>query len=283
MLQLAFDVAQWAVYVAGAIAVAALLVLVWRLAKRRRFSIASVVVLIVAGAVCFASFQFLGTRVQHVTLGSIKQLGLESNHAGLRTNAVIYAIPVSVTASWKPLPSEIPGSGIFNRGAGALVHKTMTVDAQVAVYGLVDFTTVAHETATVNRQTRTITLALPDPTVDQDTTYIWSVAGVQVRTGVLTAVEQSLIGPFESLFHHSQLSFNEEPELMAAESAALSKARTSVVLSYCGKQEIAQQLSDAFRLTPAYAGYTVHVMWPDPPTVGVNCAAMQRQLAGAEQ
>ena len=234
MLQLAFDVAQWVVYVAGGIA-----------------------------------------------LGSIKQLGLESNHAGLRTDAVIHDTPVSVTASWKPLPSEIPGSGIFNRGTGALIHRTLTVDAQVAVYGLVDFAKLAHKQATVNRQTRTITLALPDPAVDRDTTYIWSVAGVQERTGVLTAVGQSLVGPFESLFHHSQLSFNEKPQLMAAEAAALGKAKTSTVLSSCGKQEIALQLSDAFRLTPAYAGYTVHVTWPDQPAADVNCAAMQRQLASA--
>jgi hypothetical protein len=281
MLQLAFDVAQWVVYVAGGIAVAALLVVVWRLTVRKRFPIGSVVVLIIAGAVCVASVQFLRTRVQQITLGTITQLGLESHHAGLRTDAVIYDTPVSVTASWKPLPSEIPGSGLINSGAGALVHKTMTVDAKVAVYGLIDFTTVAHETAMVNRQTRTITLALPDPAVDQDTVYIWSVAGVQERTGVLTAIGQSLIGPFESLFHHSQLSFNMAPELTAAEAGALGKAKASAVLSSCGKQEIAQQLSAAFALTPAYAGYTVHVTWPDPPAAGVNCGAMQRQLASA--
>lgn len=281
MLQLAFDVAQWAVYVAGAIAVAALFVLVWRLARRRRLSVPSVVVVIVAGAVCVASWQFLGTRVQQVALGSIKQLGLESNHAGLRTNAVIYDIPVSVTANWKPLPAEIPGGGILNRGAGALVHKTTTVDAKVAVYGLIDFTTISHELATVDRQAKTITLALPDPAVDQDTTYIWSVAGVQERTGVLTAIEQSLVGPFEALFRHAQVTFDEKPELMAAESAGLAKAKGSAVLRSCGRQEIAQQISGAFRLTPAYADYTVNVTWPSPSPAGVNCSAMQRQLASS--
>lgn len=281
MLQLGYDVAQWAVWVAAAIAVAALFVLAWRLAKNRRLSIPSVVVVIVAGAVCVASWQFLGTRVQQVTLGSIKQLGLESNHAGLRTNAVIYDIPVSVTASWKPLPSEIPGGGLVNRGIGALVHKTTTVNAQVAVYGLIDFTKLSGRKATVDRQAKTITLALPDPVIDQDTTYIWSVAGVQVRTGVLNAIEQSLVGPFEALFHHAQLSFNEKPELLAAESAGLAKAKVSPVLRSCGRQEIAQQISDAFRLTPAYAGYTVNVTWPSPSPAGIDCSKMQRQLANS--
>jgi hypothetical protein len=278
VLQLAFDVAQWMVYVAAGFAIAALAVLVWRLAVRRRFSIMSVVVVIIAGAVCIASWLFLGTRVQQISLGSIKQLGLESNHAGLRTNALIYDVPVSVTASWKPIPSVIPGSGLVNRGVGALIHKTVTVDAQVAVYGLIDFTAIAHKEATVNRQTRVITLTLPDPTVSSDTTYVWSVAGVAERTGLLTAVEQSLVSPFEALFHQAQISFNEQPELSAAESAALAKAKTSTVLSSCGKQEIAQQLTDAFHLTPAYAGYTVRVTWPTPPAPGVNCTALQQQL-----
>ena len=282
VLQLAFDAAQWMVYVAAGIAIAALLVLVYRLAVRRGFSIVSVVVVIVAGAVCVASWLFLGTRVQQVSLGSIKQLGLESNHAGLRTNAIVYDVPVSVTASWKPIPHVIPGSGLVNRGVGALIHKTVSVDADVAVYGLIDFTALAGKQATVNRQTRVITLSLPEPTVAANTAYIWSVDGVAERTGLLTAVEQSLVSPFEALFHQSQISFNETPELLAAESAALAKAKTSTVLSSCGKQEIAQQLTDAFRLTPAYAGYTVDVTWPAPPAAGVNCAAMQKQLTSSQ-
>ena len=282
MLQLAFDAAQWVVYVAAGIAVAALVVLVWRYAAQRRFSILSVVVVIVAGAVCVASWLFLGTRVQQVSLGSIKQLGLESNHAGLRTNALIYDVPVSVTASWKPIPGVIPGSSLVNRGVGALVHKTVTVDSQVAVYGLIDFTAIARKQATVNRQTRVITLSLPEPTVGGNTTYIWSVDGVAERSGLLTAVEQSLVSPFEALFHQSQISFNEQPELAAAESAALARAKTSAVLSSCGKQEIAQQLTDAFQLTPAYAGYTVRVTWPTPPAAGVNCTAMQKQLNSSQ-
>ncbi|HEY6787975.1 MAG TPA: hypothetical protein VI365_11755, partial [Trebonia sp.] len=156
MLQLAFDVAQWAVYVAAAIAVAALVVLGWRAARTpRRFSIGAAVALIVAGGVCFASYEFLGTRVQQVTLGSITQLGLEKNHAGLRTNALVYGVPVNVTASWCPLPSFVAGCGVVRN----LDHKTTTVQSKIAVYGLIDFTKLAGEKATVNRQTKVITLS----------------------------------------------------------------------------------------------------------------------------
>lgn len=275
VLQLAFDVAQWAVYVAGAIAVAALLVMGWRLARRpRRFSIGAAVALIVAGGVCFASYVFLGTRVQQVTLGSITQLGLEKNHAGLRTDAVVYGVPVTVTASWCPLPSFVSGCGVVRN----LDHKSTTVQSKIAVYGLIDFTQLAGRKATVNRQTKTITVSLPDPEVGPNTTYIDSVDGIQQRTGVLSAVAQSLVGPFEALFHHPNLTLNTAPELARAEKAALAQGQRSTVLSSCGKQEIARQLTDAFDLTPAYAGYTVHVTWPRPPAKGVNCAAMQRAL-----
>ena len=278
VLQLAFDVAQWAVYVAGAIAVAALVVLGWRLARSpRRFSIGAVVALIVAGGVCFASYEFLGTRVQQVTLGSITQLGLEKDHAGLRTNAVVYGVPVNVTASWCPLPSFVSGCGVVRD----LDHKTTTVQSKIAVYGLIDFTKLAGDKATVNRQTKTITLSLPNPEVGSNTTYIASVDGIQQRSGVLSSIAQGLIGPFEALFHHPTLSLNTAPELAKAESAALAKGQHSVVLSSCGKQEIAQQLTNAFDLTPAYSGYTVDVTWPQPPAAGVNCAAMQQQLANS--
>jgi hypothetical protein len=275
VLQLAFDVAQWAVYVTGAIAIAALLVLGWRLARiPRRFSIGAAVVLIIAGGACFATCKFLGTRVQQVTLGSITQLGLEKNHAGLRTNAVVYGVPVSVTASWCPLPSFVAGCGVVRD----LDHKTTTVQSKIAVYGLIDFTRLAGDKATVSRQARTITLSLPDPEVSSNTTYIVSVDGIQQHSGVLTAVAQSLAGPFEALFRHPNLTLNTEPELAKAESAALAAGQRSVVLISCGKQEIAQQLTAAFDLTPGYAGYTVHVTWPQPPAAGVNCAALQWQL-----
>jgi hypothetical protein len=155
----------------------------------------------------------------------------------------------------------------------------MTVTAQVAVYGSIDFTTISGKTATVNRQARTITLALPDPSVSKNTTYIWSVDSVQERTGLLPAVEQSLKGPFESLFGQSQVSFDIDPELSLAESAALAKARKSAALASCDKEEITQQLTAEFDLLPAYTGYTVHVTWPQPPVTSISCSGLQSQLS----
>ena len=275
MLQLAFDVAQWLVWVAGAVAVAALLLLAWRAARPpRRFSTGSAVALVVAAGVCIASLEFLGTRIQQVTIGTITQLGLEKSHTGLRGNALIDSVPVTVTASWSPVPSYL-GGGVIRY----LDHKTMTVTAQVAVYGLVDFTAISHKTATVNRQARVITLALPDPAVNKNTTYIWSVDNVQERTGILPAVEQSLEGPFQSLFGHSQVSFDINPELSRAEAAALAKARASTALASCDKEEIVRQLTAEFNLLPAYNGYSVHVTWPHPPVATISCTGLQSQLS----
>jgi hypothetical protein len=144
---------------------------------------------------------------------------------------------------------------------------------------VIDFTTISRKTATVNRQARTITLALPDPVVSRNTTYIWSVDNVQERTGLLPAVEQSLEGPLESLFGHSQVSFDINPELSQAEAAALAKARTSAALASCDKEEIVQQLTAEFNLLPAYAGYTVHVTWPQPPVTSISCSGLQSQLS----
>jgi len=279
MLQFAFTVAQWAEYITGALAIAALLLIAWRLSKRSGNIARPAIALAAAGALCFGMYLFLGTRVEQVRLGTITQLGLETRHAGLRTNAIVYNVPVSVTASWKAIPSVVPGSGIANHVSGFLVHKTTTLNAQVAVYGLIDFSTVAAKTATVNKQTRTITFSLPDPVISKNTTYIWSVAGVQERTGLLNAVAQSLAGPIEALFHHPALSFNAEPALAGAEAVALQKARHNDALSSCGKQEIVQQLTAAFNLAPAYRGYTVTVTWPTPPDGKADCSALQKQLA----
>jgi hypothetical protein len=203
------------------------------------------------------------------------------HHAGLRTNALIYDQPVTVSVSWKVLPSGFPGSGILDPVSAYLVHKTTDLDARVDVYGLIDFTTVAAKVATVNKQARTITLSLPNPTISKNTTYIWSVNGVQEQTGLLNTVEQSLIGPLEAVFNHPQLSFNARPALMDAEAAALTRAQHGGALDSCGEQEIVHQLTAAVNLTPAYRGYMVDVRWPSAPAHGVNCAALQRQLARA--
>jgi hypothetical protein len=269
LLSAAYSAARWVEYAAGAVAVAALGWFIWRVSGRRWIKmIRAAVVCVLAAGLCFGAHEFLGTRVVKIRVDSIKQVGLELKHAGLRTNALRYDTTVSLTAS-------LNAPGVIGDVTRALIHKTTTVSTQVATYGLIDFTTVGGKVAKVDRQARTITLALPDPEIGKNTTYIAKVNGVSQQDGPLTAVVQGLAGVITSLFHGSVISVNTQPELAMAEARALAAARHSDALATCGKEEIVSQLTGIFRLSPAYRGYTVHVIWPVPPDPHINCKALQ--------
>jgi hypothetical protein len=280
MLSAFYAIANWAVYVAGALTLIAALAIILRLRTQPRKPILGPsVALVISAALCLGMFAFLRTRVAQIKIDSIQQIGLETKHAGLRTNALLYRTQVSIPVTFRLLPSYFPGSGIVDKISGSLVHHTTTTDAQVAVYGLIDFTTVAGKVATVDRQARTMTLSLPNPTVDRNTTYIWSVGGVQEREGPLNAIARSITGPIDSLLGRPVVSVDPTAALAKAEAGALSRAQHSRVLDSCGKQEIVRQLTSAVNLTPAYRGYTVKVHWPTPVAANLNCAALQSQLA----
>jgi hypothetical protein len=279
MLSAAYGVATWAEYVAAVIAVVAVAAIAWRLIRKpRRRILGAAVVLVLAAGASIGAHVFLGTRVQQVALNSIREIGLETGHAGLRSNALIYDTQVSLSVKYHVLPSGLPGSGIANDVSGALVHKTTQVRAQIATYGLIDFTTLSSRVATVNRQSDTIDLTLPDPQVGPNTTYVSKVGSVALREGPLTDVAGSITGFIGSLAGHPVLAASPAPELATAQVRAVARARASGQLASCAKREIAAQLAAIFRLTPAYQGYTVRISWPTPPSPAVNCAALQQQL-----
>jgi hypothetical protein len=280
VLSAAYAIARWVEYLSGALALIALATITWRLLKGpHKRVLGPVSMLVAAGAICAGTFVFLGTAVEQVRLDNIKQLGLEAHHTGLRTNALVYDIQESVPVTLRVLPPGTPFSKVINNTSAYLVHRTTTVRPKAAVYGLIDFAAVKSGSATVNRQDRTIVLSLPNPTISRNTTYIVSVDGVQVREGPLNAVAQSLTGLLDSLFNRPVMSFNAQPALAKARVDALLRAQHSRALDSCGKEEIAQQLTRIFHLTPEYRGYAVKVIWPTPPAVGVNCTALQQQLA----
>ncbi len=269
MLSDLYTVAEWALWIFLALAVVALAALVFRLVKQPRERIlAPALIFVLTGALCLGSFFFLRTRVETIRLNTIRQVGLEVGHDGLRTNALIYDTQVSVTAALK-------APGFLGHITSYLVHKTTDVNTQVAVYGLIDFTTVDAKVATVNRQARTITLSLPDPEIGKNTTYISAVNGVQEKEGPVTAIATGISGFVGSLFHLPVVSVNTTPELALAEARALKDAQASPALATCGKEEIVQQLTGIFHLVPAYEGYTVIVHWPVPPDKKIDCAALQ--------
>lgn len=285
MLSAVYTVAQWAEYVSGAVILIALAAIAVRLRKRPRgLILGPLCVLACAAVICAAAFVFSGTRVQQVSLNSIKQVGLETHHAGLRTNAVLYQVQATASVTLRLLPAGGTLSASIDHVIASLVQEDITVDAKVAVYGLINFATLTSTSATVDRQARTITLSLPDPEIGPDTTYIASLSGVQVREGPLYAMAKGLAGVFDSLLHRPVVSFSAQPALSKAEAAALAQARNSQVLQACGRQEIAQQLTRIFQDTPQYQDYRLSVIWPTPTPSGVNCAALpQKGIKGTRQ
>jgi hypothetical protein len=277
MLSAAYDVARWAEYFGGAVALLALAAIATRLRKRPRgLILGPLCVLVCAAIICAGAFVFSGTRVQQVSLNSIKQVGLETHHAGLRTNALIYEVQASASVTPRLLPSAGALSDTLNHVMASLVHETVTVEAKVAVYGLIDFATLMSSSATVDRQARTVTVSLPDPEIGPDTAYIASVSGIQVREGPLYAVAKGLAGVLDSLLHRPVVSVSAQPALTKAETVALAEARQSQALEACGRQEITQQLTQIFQLTPQYKDYRLSVIWPTPTPSGVNCPAVSQ-------
>ncbi len=275
MLSAAYAVAQWVEYVSGAVALLALAAIAARLRKRPRgLILGPLCVLVSAAIMCAGAFVFSGTRVQQVSLNGIKQLGLETHHAGLRTNALIYEVQASTSVTLRLLPPTSGLSDALDHVIASLVQETTTVEAKVAVYGLIDFAALTSRSATVNRQTRTITVSLPNPEIGPDTTYIASVSGVQVREGPLYALAKGLAGVLDSLLRRPVVSLSAQPALAKAETVALAQARQSPALEACGRQEITQQLTHIFQLTPQYKDYRLSVIWPTPTPTGVNCPAV---------
>jgi len=274
MLSAAYAVAQWAEYVSGAVAVLALATIATRLRKRPRGVILGpFCVLVSAAVICAGAFAFSGTRVQQVSLNSIKQLGLETHHTGLRTNALFYEVQASVSVTLRLLPPTGALSDSIDRVIASLVQETTTVNAKVAVYGLLNFATLTARSATINRQTRTVTVSLPNPEIGLDTAYIASIGVVQVREGPLYAVVKGLAGVLDSLLHRPVVSVSAQPALTKAETVALARARRSQALEACGRQEITEQLTRIFQLAPQYKDYRLSVIWPTPTPSGVNCPA----------
>src|SRR5512142_3072505 len=115
MLSAAYAVARWVEYVSGALALIALVTITWRLLRGpHKRVLGPVCMLVAAGAICAGTFVFLGTAVRQVRLDSIKQLGLEAHHSGLRTNALVYDVQESVPVALRVLPPGVPFSKVIN-------------------------------------------------------------------------------------------------------------------------------------------------------------------------
>jgi len=218
---------------------------------------------------------FIGqTRVSKTTVGHLVDQGRTTNEAGLRTEAEIFRTTVSTTVYYR-LPGNSPVANWLNQIGRYLLHENEDVDVQVAEYGYTDFATARSAAATIDQNSRTITVELPTPTVR---TYIYSVSGVRFSEGPLNALGTAVKAAVAAILHKPIVSLNISDELQAAETN-ITRHANPVEIFGCGKNDIEQQLAGIFGSLPQYRGWLVVVQFPGTRSVpDSRFQALQNQL-----
>jgi hypothetical protein len=218
---------------------------------------------------------FIGqTRVSKTTVGDLVDQGRTTNEAGLRTEAEVFRTTVSTTVYYR-LPGNSPVANWLNQIGRYLLHENEDVDVQVAEYGYIDFATARSAAATIDQNSRTITVELPTPTVR---TYIYSVSGVRFSEGPLNALGTAVKAAVAAILHQPIVSLNISGELQAAETNITRNANPAEIFG-CGKNDIEQQLAGIFGSLPQYRGWLVVVQFPGTRSIpDSRCQALQNQL-----
>lgn len=218
---------------------------------------------------------FIGqTRVSKTTVGDLVDQGRTTNEAGLRTEAEVFRTTVSTTVYYR-LPGNSPVANWLNQIGRYLLHENEDVDVQVAEYGYIDFATARSAAATIDQNSRTITVELPTPTVR---TYIYSVSGVRFSEGPLNALGTAVKAAVAAILHQPIVSLNISGELQAAETSITRNANPAEIFG-CGKNDIEQQLAGIFGSLPQYRGWLVVVQFPGTRSIpDSRCQALQNQL-----
>lgn len=218
---------------------------------------------------------FIGqTRISRTTVGAIVDQGRTLNEAGLRTEAEVFSTTVSTIVYYK-LPGDSPAVNWLNQAAKYLLYEKEEVEVQVAEYGYVNFATARSATATIDRGSRTITVALPTPAVR---TYIYSVGQVSISEGPLNAIGTMIRAALSSLMHEPVMSTDISSELQAARSAIGGRVNPVEIFG-CGKNEMEQQLAGIFDTMPQYRGWSVVAQYSGMRSVPESqCQALQSQL-----
>ena len=218
---------------------------------------------------------FIGqTRISTTTVGALVDQGRTLNQAGLRTEAEVFHVTVSTVVYYR-LPGDSPVVSMIDRVARYLIYDKEDVDVQVAEYGYVNFATARSATATIDRGSRTITVALPTPAVR---TYIYSVGQVSISEGPLNAIGTMIRAALAALMHEPVMSTDISSELQAARSAIGGRVNPVEIFG-CGKNEMEQQLAGIFDTMPQYRGWSVVAQYSGMRSVPESqCQALQSQL-----
>ena len=170
-------------------------------------------VLVVALLIGALSWLIGQTRISRTTVGAIVDQGRTLNEAGLRTEAEVFRITVSTKVYYK-LPGDSPVVSWLNQAAKDLLYEKEDADVQVAEYGYINFATARSAAATIDPDSRTITVDLPTPTVR---TYIYSVGEVRFSEGPLNAIGTAVKAVLAAILHKPIVSADISGELQTAQ------------------------------------------------------------------
>jgi hypothetical protein len=235
------------------------------------------VVLVVALLLGGLSWYIGQTRISRTTVGALVDQGRTLNQAGLRTEAEVFQTTVSTEVYYR-LPGDSTVINTINQAAKSLIYEKTNVDVQVAEYGYISFANARSAAATIDPNTRTITIELPTPTAR---TYIYSVGKVSVSEGPLNAIGTMVKAMFAAIFHKPIASMDISGELETARNAVAGKTNPAEIFG-CGKYEMEQQLAGIFASLPQYHGWNVVAQYSGMGTVpDSECQALQNRLVQA--
>lgn len=221
---------------------------------------------------------FIGqTRISRTTVGALVDQGRTLNQAGLRTEAEVFHISVSTMVYYR-LPGDSPVINMLDQAAKSLIYEKETVDVRVAEYGYIDFATARSATATIDPDSRTITVELPTPAVR---TFIYSVGKVSLSEGPLNAIGTMVKAAFAAILHKPIASTDISGELQAARRAVAGR-NNPVEIFGCRRNEMEQQLAGMFDSLPQYRGWSVVAQYSGMRAVPESrCQALQNRLVHA--
>lgn len=215
-------------------------------------------------------------QVHKVRLNSIIQLGLEKNHQGLRGNGMVYSASATET-SYVSIPKTSHASinaviGLFNDVSHVVHNQSVTVPAQGVGYRYLRFDSHTPVVGTQDEQHQTLTLpALPDPKIDPTSIYLTNVNNISVTHGLGDSLMTQNLDLIRTVLRLPSFTVDPKADLTKIKASILQQASGSSMLLNCDKQEIAEQLADAIRLTPDYQHYRIVVPWQTPLPANFAC------------